>query len=112
MFRYKLRTLLIVVAAVGAVLAFGRIAARRIVPSIGYEIRAEFTELPVNDEAFRQWVEDQPGVYQAYVNREPNAIRVVYGMSRDLTGDPPLPDFKKNFDRFGYRGLRRYHPVP
>jgi hypothetical protein len=110
--RYGLRTLLIVVAVVGAALAFGRIAARRIVPSVSYEIRAEFAELPVDDEAFRQWIEEQPGVYRAYVNREPNAIRIVWGMSRDLTGDPPLPDFKKHFESFGYCGLRRYDPMP
>ena len=114
--RFRLRTLLICVGVVGIFLGLSRalfyLAAPHVQPSIAYEIRAEFTEMPNDDEPFRQWVEDQPGVYRAYVNRDAAGINVIWGMSRDLTGKPGLPDFKKNFDRFGYRGLKRYEPIP
>ena len=110
--RYSLRTLLIVVIVAAVSLAVARVAMKAIRPSLVYEMLAEFSELPESDEPFQQWVRDQPGVFRAYVNRDANAIRIVWGMSRDLSGNPQLPDFKKHFERFGYRDLKRYEPIP
>jgi len=108
--RYRLRTLLIAIAVVGVLLAVGLRAARSIKPSIIYELRAEFAEMPSDDIAFEEWLRTQPGVIPrpSYVDREANAIRITWIMSRDLTGHPPIPDFRNNFDRLGYKGLKRY----
>jgi hypothetical protein len=112
--RFRLSTLLIVLAVIGV--SFGLIralflaAAPHIRPSSHYGVRAEFTELPADDAALAEWLSNQPGVYRAFVNRESRTVRIVWGMSRDLNGNPPLPDLRSSFDRFGYTGLKRYEP--
>jgi len=112
--RYRLSTLLIVLAVVGVsfgmVRALFLVAAPHIRPSIHYGVSAEFTELPTDDAALEVWLSNQPGVYRAFVNRESHTVRIVWGMSRDLSGNPPLPDLRRNFDRFGYAGLKQYEP--
>jgi hypothetical protein len=111
MFRYKLRTLMIVLALSGVVFALWRVAAEGIKPSAIYEVRAEFRAMPTDDEPFRLWVVDQPGVWAADVHRDAKGINVVFGMSRNLRDQPPPPDFHGNFERFGYHGLTRLTPV-
>lgn len=69
---------MIVLAIAGVLLAVLRVAARHIVPSISYSIRAEFDEMPSDDELFRQWIEGQPGVYRAFVNRDRRGIEITW----------------------------------
>jgi|KBSSwiStaDraftv2_1062776.scaffolds.fasta_scaffold2250181_2 hypothetical protein len=106
--RYHLRTLLIVIAVIGALLAVFRVASRYIKPSLIYGLRVEFAELPPDDATLEEWLRQQPGVIKVSVNREPKAIRIVWLMSRDLNGYPPIPDCRQNFERFGYKGIKRY----
>ena len=110
--RYKLRTLLIVLAVIGVALAVIREAASHIYPSVGFEVRAEFTELPTDDTALLRWLQTQPGVIErlAFVNREKSSIRVNWTMSRNLLGEPPIPDLHQQFERLGYKGLKQYYP--
>jgi len=106
--RYRLRTLLILVAVACLLLGVIRTVATHVKPSIGYGFRAEFAELPIDDAALAEWLAEQPGVIKAFVNREPSSIRVHWIMSRDLTGNPPIPDCREQFDRFGYKGLKTF----
>ncbi len=86
-----------------------RIAARAIKPSIGYGVRAQFTELPDDDSSLEAWLREQPGVVRVYVNRDPNAIRIYWIMSQDLTGRPSAPDVRATFEQFGYKGITSYN---
>lgn len=72
MFRYKLRTLLAVLAAISVALALARQAATHIYPSVIYQERAEFVELPPSDASLEQWLREQPGVvsHTVHVERE------------------------------------------
>jgi hypothetical protein len=106
--RFRLRTLLILLAVVGILLAAFRVAAPFIRPSVGYGESAEFAEMPADDTALEDWLSKQPGVVRAFVRRDANTIRINWIMSRDLLGDPPLPELREQFDRFGYRGLSRH----
>lgn len=108
--KYTLRTLLVVIAVVGVLMLMARIAARAVKPSIGYGVRAQFTELPNDDSSLEAWLREQPGVVRVYVNRDAdvNAIRVYWIMSRDLTGSPPAPDLRAKFTQFGYKGITSY----
>jgi hypothetical protein len=106
--RYRLRTLMIAIAAVGIGLAVLREAGRAIKPSIIYSFRADFAEMPPDDAELTDWLRNQPGVIRrtVAVNREPSAIRVHWIMSRDLFGNPPTPDCQQQFNRLGYKGLK------
>src|SRR4051794_16354665 len=108
--RYRLRTLLIVVAIVGVGLAILREASRQIKPSIIYSFRADFAEMPADDVGLLEWLRRQPGVIgrTVSVSREPSAIRVHWIMSRDLLGNPPIPDCEEQFNRLGYKGQKSF----
>ena len=106
--RYRLKTLLIAMALAGLVFAAFRLAATIIRPSIVYGESAEFAELPADDRAIEQWLATQPGVVRTFATRESNTIRVNWIMSRDLLGNPPIPNLRDQFERFGYRGLSRH----
>ena len=106
--RPKLRLLLLVIAMGGIGLLVAAVAARSIKPSISYSLLATFEEMPADDVELQRWLEDQPGVYRAVVTRRDERLEIVFGMSRDLTGRPPLPDFEGNFERLGYRGLSEF----
>jgi len=106
--RYRLRTLLIATAVVGAILGLVMETARSIRPTNYHWLSAEFTEMPSRDVSLEEWLGRQPGVTSVHVDRETNGIRITWSMSRDLMGQPPLPDVRGNFDRLGYKGLKAY----
>jgi hypothetical protein len=106
--RYRLKTLLIVLAVAGLLFAALRLAATKVRPSVVYGESAEFAELLADDRAIEDWLSTQPGVNRAFVTRESNTIRVTWIMSRDLLGNPPIPDLGRQFERFGYRGIARH----
>jgi hypothetical protein len=76
--------------------------------SIAYSFRADFAEMPADDVGLSDWLRSQPGVIRrtVSVSREPNAIRVHWIMSRNLLGNPPIPDFEQRFSRLGYKGQK------
>lgn len=100
--------MLIVFAVAVAVILALTAAAKTIKPSVSYSMRATFREMPSTDESLQHWIENQPGVYRAYVTRRDGRVAIVFGMSRDLTGQPPFPNFEGNFERLGYRGLTEF----
>lgn len=101
---------LIAFAVLSVSIYLARDAALRSSPAIRYELCAEFAEVPADDRALEEWLRNEPGVsnQSSYVNREQNAIRISWEMSRDTMGYPPRPDFIKNFGRLGYHGLKQY----
>ena len=79
--------------------------------SIGYEVEAEFAELPPDDTALQAWLKQQPGVIPTltYVQRtgpSKKVLQVNVVMSRNLLGEPPIPDLEKTCAELGYRGQR------
>ena len=78
--------------------------------SVGYGNRAQFAEYPPDDSALELWINEQPGCFKAGIDRDPDAIRVYWIMSRDLFGNPQPPEIKSQFERLGYRGLINFDP--
>jgi hypothetical protein len=78
--------------------------------SVGYAVRAEFTQLPADDKALESWLAAQPGVVKVTTNRDPGAIRVYWVMVQDVWKNPPVPDLRQVFEEFGYRELTDYDP--
>lgn len=76
--------------------------------SIGYEVEADFAEVPPDDGALEAWLRSHPGVWSASVSRHPVGGRtrlwVLVGMTRDGFGRPPFPDLGGACADFGYRG--------
>ena len=106
--RPKLRLLLLAIALGGIGLLVAGVAAKSIKPSISYSLQAKFDEMPADDVGLEQWQKGQPGAYRAYVTRRGDRLEIVFGMSRDLTGHPPLPDVEGNVERLGYQGLSEF----
>ena len=74
--------------------------------SIGYEVEAEFAELPPDDTVLTEWLKQQPGVINVGVDRpkSPKELRVFVLMSQNLHRKPPFPDLEKACAERGYRG--------
>ena len=97
---------LVIVAIVGV---SGWKVARIIKPSVGYDVQAEFTQLPPNDEALESWFKLQSGVVEhtVHIERQGNVVHVMFITSRDLLGDPPFPNFQQQAATLGYRGSKQ-----
>jgi len=109
--KYSLRSLMIVVALVGASLAGSRIVASFCVRSEIFGFRAQVQELPENDDAFAEWIRAQPGVYRAAVGRKNGNVEVILIMNRDLNGNPPVPHLRDSMARFKYIGVDQVNQV-
>ena len=99
---------LLACCAVAALLYAGRwyLCESVLYASIGYEIEAEFTELPPDDAALEAWLRRQPGVTVVGIQRKGvgKTLDVAVIMSQNLHHKPPLPDVEKACAEFGYRG--------
>lgn len=97
---------LIALAVVAAVLTAAWAGLKSIPASLGYDVEAEFSEIPPNDDALEEWLRTQPGVVRAFVGQregEPKVLVVSFIMVRNGWG-PPLPDLDAKCDELGYRG--------
>ena|SRR5262245_45910221 len=76
--------------------------------SIGYEVEAEFAELPPDDAALEAWLKQQPGVLIVEVTRieSRKAIRIFLLMGQNLHYKPPVPNLEQACAELGYRGQR------
>lgn len=106
--KFSLRALIIFVAIVGVALGVWRVAASFIKPSKIYAIKVAVAKMPANDDAFIDWLREQPGVYRASIKRNPDSVEVVFIMNRDLNGHPPAPDLRRGLERFGYKGIGKF----
>jgi hypothetical protein len=102
------RWLLLVVSVLALVGPAGWYGLHCMPADFAYGLEAEFLSVPPDDEPFREWVRSQPGVYLAAVQRHPAGARwrveVIFGMSRNGWGQPPLPDLDGAAAQLGYRG--------
>jgi hypothetical protein len=103
-----LRWLFVVAFVVTAIAVPGWLLLSQVKICVGYGIRAGFTQFPRDDEALETWLAAQPGVVRVASCRDNGAIRVYWIMVRDVSGNPPAPDVRQAFERFGYRGLTSY----
>ena len=107
MMRFRLRTLLIVVIAVGAISGvIGRAVTARY--DFHHEVRRPCAQLPADDSAMLDWIRDQPGITNCYVRRKENEVFVevfVGWMESRMLFDPeaPWPHVGTAFDLFGYK---------
>jgi len=119
--RYKLRTLLIVLAIGPMVVAVAWLIWRdasmqRSFPvstGVSYCVTAEFSELPDDDTALENWLHDYPGMLGMGVKRNGTTVEVIWGTSGALAeklGDRPTLDLRAEFERLGYKGLIRFEP--
>jgi hypothetical protein len=73
-----------------------------------YSVATEFDEVPPSDAALEKWLQGQPGVFRAWVERQSVAPRsgvvVTVGMTHNSWGDPPFPDLAGKCAELGYRG--------
>jgi hypothetical protein len=103
--RRALITTVVVLVAVGAAGWYGL---HWIPFDSGYGLEAEFVAVPPDDEALAAWVRAQPRVYVAYVNRKRVGdrwrVEVLFGITRNGWGQPPLPALDAAAADFGYRG--------
>jgi hypothetical protein len=98
-----------VFAMIAAVVAVsGWLILRNVSVSVGYGVRAEFEEFPVDDKPLVEWLASQKGVVKAVSSRETGAIRVYWIMTQRFQSESPVPDLRQEFERFGYRRLISY----
>jgi hypothetical protein len=67
---------------------------------------AEFDDMPANDDLLERWLRDQPGVApkQMMIRRDARKLFVVFGIDRNLRGQPPPPDLDAACRSLGYSG--------
>jgi hypothetical protein len=117
--RYRLRTLLIVLALMPPLLSGGWFAARNAAllrpgapsPSFSYCVSADCTELPPDDKALHRWLRAYPNVQAIGVRRNGKSIEIIWGTSgnwAEQLGDRPIADLRAEFDRLGYKGVTRF----
>jgi hypothetical protein len=105
-----MRRLVSVTVILGAALAAAWWGLHFVPADLAYEVEAEFTALPANDGPLEDWLRNRPGVYLAHVQRQPVRgswrLVVVFGMTRNGWGRPPLPDLEGKCAELGYRGQK------
>jgi hypothetical protein len=76
--------------------------------SVGYVVEARFEKMPPNDRDLEEWLRSQPGVipHNVMIGRfdDGKLLYVSFMMSRNLAGQPPLPDMNGQVARLGYIG--------
>ncbi len=101
------KKLLLVIATIGIALLSFYVWAKSQSVSRGYEVEAEFAELPPDDVALEDWLEAQPGVARVIVGQrtgEPNVLAIVLIIVRTGWDRTPFPDLNAKCDELGYKG--------
>jgi hypothetical protein len=88
------------------ILATVLVARRTLHASLGYTVESQFAQLPPNDSQLTAWIQSQPGilartVHVERVGSDGKTIRVFFLQSRNLAGEPPLPDLDTACNRVG-----------
>lgn len=80
----------------------------RVPVDFSYGLEAEFIDVPPDDDSLSAWVRSQPGVYRSHVQRvrvgDRWRVEVIFGIIRDSSGQPLLPDVDTAAAELGYRG--------
>jgi hypothetical protein len=98
--RVKYVAVAVVLVALGVA---GWAVYRSLNPTLVYTYRIQYADMPATDDALADWLKAQPGVTQASVRREGDAVVVRY----EVKGDHSTPDVVAKSKDFGYSGLRR-----
>src|SRR5262249_23677898 len=105
-----MRRLIWVILGLLAVLAAAGYGLHFVPADFGYELEADFTDLPRDDGALEGWLRNQPGIYYAWIERNPIGGQwgrvVSFGTPRDSGGRPPLPDLESKCAELGYQGQK------
>jgi hypothetical protein len=76
-----------------------------------YGVEAEFEKVPPSDAELEKWVQAQPGVWKAFVERQQVGdqwrLIVTIGMTQNMRRDPPFPDLTRKCEELGYQGQHR-----
>ena len=97
------------------VLGEGWWLAHKIKSSNGYNVQAEFAQLPPNDEALEEWLRQQPGVVEHAVHVERNGqnVRVFFIIVQNLRKQPPFPRLEEQAAVLGYADIKAtWHDSP
>ncbi len=103
-FQFGLKTLL-------AVLAFCAIlflVAGFLAPvSLGYNVKATFSQMPNDDHQLEEWLKVQKGVVSntVRISREGHTVFVGFITEGSAFGRPPFPDLPKACESVGYKGV-------
>jgi hypothetical protein len=104
--RYRLRTLIVVVALSGALIGlFGRVVTARY--DHRHVVRNTFVQPPPDDYAMLGWIRSQPGITNCYVHRNGSEVTVGWMESRTLfEPEPHHPYVGDAFSQFRLQGSR------
>jgi len=85
--------------------------------SLGYNVKATFSEMPDDDHQLKEWLKVQPSVVSNTVTicREGHTVFVGFITEGSAFGRPPFPDLPKACESLGYKGVvsewADYRPV-
>lgn len=99
---------------VAALIGSGYMAARLIRASIGYHVQSQFEVMPPDDDALKQWLSAQRGIvgHTVSIQRDGRRLDVMFIMTQDMFGYPPIPPLEAASRRLGYVGAdARFHDV-
>ena len=105
--RYWLAVSAAVVLAITLCVGIIIVVGKAVKLSVIYGVTAQFEVYPADDRELLSWMEKQPGMIRVYGTRKPDAVHMVWIMSQDLFGSPPVPEFERAFERLGYQGQKR-----
>ena len=101
------RRLLLAVTVLAALGVAGWYGLHWVPADFSYGLETEFATVPPDDEALAAWIRSQPGVYSAHVQRVRAGnswrLEVIFGITRNGWGQPPLPALDAAAAEFGYR---------
>lgn len=104
--RYRLRTLLIVLAMTAGLAVCVLVLVAVTMPSEGSIYQsAHFTQMPDDDAKLIEWLRSQPGVHEAWVDRNADgSIGVGWSYCGSILRPSPAGEMsiQEGFDRFGY----------
>ena len=71
--------------------------------SWNYRVSARYTRIPLDDDELQNWLRIQPGVVAntVHLKRNGNEIHIIFIMSQNLNGSPPVPDISHECDQLG-----------
>jgi hypothetical protein len=101
-----MRHALIGIACISAFGAAGWFALHWLPADSIYDLVAEFSSVPTDDAALATWIQAQPNVYRAFVNRERIGnqwrVEVTFGITHNGWG-PAVPNLDLAAANLGYR---------
>jgi hypothetical protein len=106
--RFRLRTLLLLVAVVGAALGLGGRTFFAIANSVQFGHRHvavnRFAKLPADDFAMLEWMRKQPGVHNVIVHRFEDKVYIEWWEHRTILETRRAdPNINAALTRFGYK---------